>query len=627
MKPITRTESMNKATDARTPVDLLNDLILGDADGKRMPSGQARWLRYFEPVPALSEDLPVPIIGIMVLIWQTREADLQQLYPLTSYESRLGFTAWCAIHGVKEYAALRQADRFIDALRKPAVLSATTLPPADPAHAISAGMALVLAHQRSASFNLNTERGRKAFLIWFLLRGLRDHDLPHLACQDWQLEYLYAQSHISGFSRLQALVYEGLNAVQTAFPLPEGKQAYLTWFQSFLAQADNGLLRVLCPEPEDRQDAKLAQDREPGVNIIGHVFSQSGIGEESRMAARSLMAAGVPFAMIDLPPGPGTAQNERGMAEYVTTECRYGINLFNLPALEQGRFFLHHGAAALEGRRNIGFWLWELPRWPAAWRHLFSLVDEVWASSPYIHQIVQDTGLAPVRLMPASVELDAVSTLGRKDFGLPARAKLFVFAFDLNSSAKRKNPHACIAAFQRAFPDKRSKSAGLVIKVHPPKNPDAEWDALKQLAAEDARIYLIEKTLSKPDLLALYQACDCFVSLHRAEGFGRNIAEAMLLGKSVIVTGFSGNLAFNSEENAMLVRYSMQALADGDYPYGDGQQWAEPDIGHAADLMRKVVKETAAIKTLAANGKKTIEQEHGVARVGAAYAKALNIKR
>jgi len=124
--------------------------------------------------------------------------------------------------------------------------------------------------------------------------------------------------------------------------------------------------------------------------------------------------------------------------------------------------------------------------------------------------------------------------------------------------------------------------------VHTPKQPNEAWDNLKVLAARDSRIHIIEQTLDRPDLLSLYQTCDCFVSLHRAEGFGRGLAEALQLGLRVICTGYSGNLDFCHAPEAELVDYRLVKVGQTQYPYAKGQYWAEPSIEHAAQLMQKV---------------------------------------
>jgi len=330
-----------------------------------------------------------------------------------------------------------------------------------------------------------------------------------------------------------------------------------------------------------------------GVNLIGYAFGELGIGEDVRMAARALLANRVPFTMVNFKPGDDIPQNDRSMAKFVSQQSRYAINLFCMTAQENARHFLTQGQGHYAGRYNIGYWPWELSVWPRDWALSFDLVDEVWVSSWHTYQALADICPKPLFRMPMAVETPditwfATKAQARSHFKLPQTATLFCFSFDFNSSIHRKNPQACVDAFLEAFPRHAfgREDVGLVIKVHTPKQPNTAWKNLKQLIRRDDRIHVIETTLSKPDLLALYQACDCFVSLHRAEGFGRGIAEAFTLGLHVITTGYSGNVDFCQAPHADLVDYTLIPVGETEYPYAVGQVWAEPDVHHAAHLMR-----------------------------------------
>jgi glycosyltransferase involved in cell wall biosynthesis len=184
----------------------------------------------------------------------------------------------------------------------------------------------------------------------------------------------------------------------------------------------------------------------------------------------------------------------------------------------------------------------------------------------------------------------------RRKHRLPLRARLFCFAFDLNSSMHRKNPQACVEAFLRAFPRGAltRRQVGLVIKTHAPKGSHPAWDQLKALAAQDDRIHIIEGTLPRLELMALYAACDVFVSLHRAEGFGRGLAEALQLGLHLIATDYSGNTDFchRPEFAGQISRvpFRLVKVRAGQYPYGNGQHWASPDVAAAAEAMRECLQ-------------------------------------
>lgn len=614
-----------------SPVDDLNDLMFSSMTDH----SQARWRRYFAPVPALSEGLPAPILGIMVLIWQLRANDLGQAFSLKTRDSRLGFMAWCIVHGRNEYVALRQAAPFWHALRQPTQFAGRALPNTDPGHAISVLMQVLVLARPDLQVDLATRAGRQKLLLWYLLHGRVELGFGDAPLENWQTAYLFSPSATAGLNCLQELVHRERADVQKIFPLPVARSEYIAWFRHFVTE-QAGLLDALRIKKIsdlmgdiDHIDGGISADGlDFGVNIIGYAYGQLGIGEDARMAGKALLAAAVPMTMLDFSPGDGIPNGDKSMAAHVGPVAKYAINVFCMTAMEHGRYLAEKGTDYMTGHYNIGYWPWELGQWPQAWRHLLSLVDEVWVSSRHTYSAICGVSPVRVRLMPMAVESLSVSKRSRADFSLPASATLFLFAFDLNSSAKRKNPKACVAAFMAAFPAVGNTAlgpdqVGLVIKVHPPKSQNHEWDLLKKLQKTDRRIHLIEETLTKADLLALYSVCDCFVSLHRAEGFGRCIAEAMLLAKPVITTGFSGNLDFSNEDNSLLVRYRLIPLALDDYPFGEGQFWAEPDPIDAVRQMKRIKEEPWLGKKLGFLGQKTIKNNNNLRSIGRCYANAL----
>jgi hypothetical protein len=185
----------------------------------------------------------------------------------------------------------------------------------------------------------------------------------------------------------------------------------------------------------------------------------------------------------------------------------------------------------------------------------------------------------------------------RRRHQLPSDAVLFGFGFDLKSTAIRKNPMGSLEAFQQAFPPRSgglSERVALMIKTFPPQRFSAEWHWLQARAAEDQRIHLVVDSLDRDDLLALYGCCDVFLSLHRSEGFGRGMAEALQLGLDVIATDYSGNTDFCTGPLAHPVRWRPAPIPRGAYPCADGHSWAEPDLDHAVLLMREVAAQRLA---------------------------------
>lgn len=470
-------------------------------------------------------------------------------------------------------------------------------------------------------FEVEAPRGNLRYLGWQLLHGVREYRALR---EDHGFRAHVAEMEPAlGVPRIVAGLWAIRADLQAAFPLPARREALEAWF---LGQEVHrlGLLSLLSPALLDRaqaldpvrtgqwlEEAALAlleeddlkpRERPWGVNLIGYAHGQLGIGEDVRMAARALHAADVPFTVLNFQPGADVGQNDHSIDAWVGADAPYAVNLFCLTALEHGRFLAERGLALRRGRHNIGFWPWELERWPEAWSPVVAWVDEIWSASRHTAEAVAGLPIVesrnvPVQRMPMAVALEHGAArvnrrAVRERHGLPTQACLFVFTFDLNSSIHRKNPQAVVEAFHAAFGRDANQGppVGLVIKVHPPRREEALWTELKRLARQDTRLHLIEETLSRPDLLALYAACDSFVSLHRAEGYGRAIAEALQLGLHVVTTGYSGNLDFCESKQAApqvdLVSYRLVSVEAGQYPHAEGQRWAEPDIEHAATCLR-----------------------------------------
>ncbi|CAN7275295.1 glycosyltransferase [Acidovorax sp. LjRoot66] len=501
-----------------------------------------------------------------------------------------------------------------------------------------AALILTLRQDLAVTKDFGAPLRRRQYMAWLLTAGLKEYRAlaeygPFQAGLDASLQALWGLPELPDGDGcapwgLQSCILLARPDVQEAFDLPRDSDAFEAWFWAH-AVGEHGLWPFLTKAQKRRalgtegpwqtalhqhavndlmaEPVPAVQQRPWGVNLIGYAHGQLGIGEDVRMAARALLADGVPMCMVDFAPGKDIPQNDHSMAAHVVDGVGpYAVNVFCLTAGEHGRFFAERGMAQLEGRYNIGYWPWELGEWPAPWAQLVQLVDEVWVSTRHTRDAVAPACQAvptpvPVHVMPMAVELGSVAggscAQVRKRWGLPPQARLMVFTFDLNSSIHRKNPQAAVDAFLRAFPAQEwsRDQVGLVIKVHPPKRRHPAWERLKQLATQDERLHIIEQTLPRPELLALYRACDVFVSLHRAEGFGRGIAEALQLGLHVITTGYSGNVDFCSlpefEGMVDLVRHRLVTVKPGQYPFGDGQVWANADLAHAASCMQAFVQQ------------------------------------
>jgi glycosyltransferase involved in cell wall biosynthesis len=323
-----------------------------------------------------------------------------------------------------------------------------------------------------------------------------------------------------------------------------------------------------------------------GINLFGYVQAESGIGQSARSNIQNIQAAGVPLAVVDFREG-NVSRMEEQIVDDVISAPRYNINLFHINADQTVNAIEHLGEEILTGRYNIGYWAWELPEFPDEWLDAIAMLDEIWVPSEFCRQAIAAKSDVPVICIPHSVETSAWNSQSRTEFGLPENKTLFLVMFDALSSPERKNPEAAIAAFRHAV-DEGATDAHLVIKVSNLDKTPAHQTQLKSLADKDSSITLIEGYLSRDDIFHLIDSCDVFLSLHRSEGFGLGIAEAMLLGKAAIATNWSGNLQFMTPDNSVLVDADLVEIEEDLGPYKAGQRWSNPNIQNASEAIRQL---------------------------------------
>ncbi len=354
-----------------------------------------------------------------------------------------------------------------------------------------------------------------------------------------------------------------------------------------------------------RRHGAVSDPADDGVNVVGYLAAESGIGESARSMLRILKAADVPVAPINFRVGNMSRMHE-SIPGVATTAHLHAINLLHINADQTYIARDSLGASLFEGRYNIGFWAWELKEFPDAWVPAFDLLDEVWVPSTFCQQAIAVKSPVPVLCVPHSVEAPPLVS-DRERFGIAPDDIAFFAMCDILSVPERKNPLGVAEAFRKAFPsDERVR---LLLKVGNLEfQPDLKAH-LAELARADSRITLLEGYLTRPDLWTLIASIDCFVSLHRAEGFGLGMAEAMACGKAVIATPWSGNVDFTRVNNALLVDYTLVELQRDLGPYRRGQVWAEPDVRSAAQAMRQVAQSPELRARLAMQGQQTVADE------------------
>lgn len=346
-------------------------------------------------------------------------------------------------------------------------------------------------------------------------------------------------------------------------------------------------------------------DEDAGINVIGYLAAESGVGEWARSTLRVLKAASVPVATINFRVGNMSRMNEE-LPDVERTQHLHAINLFQINADQMQVAHASLGASLFDGRYNIGCWAWELAEFPDAWLPAFDYLDEIWAPSAFCQQAFAAKAPVPVVRMPLCVEAPDVAP-DRLRFGLHDDEIVFLAMCDVLSVPERKNPLGAAEAFRRAFPG--GERVRLLLKIG---NLEYQPDLKARLAAlmrDDSRITLLDGYFARPLLWTLMASVDSFVSLHRAEGFGLGMAEAMACGKAVIATGWSGNVDFTRVDNALLVDYQLTELQRDAGPYRRGQHWAEPDLDVAAQYMRDVAGSPALRLRLRVRGLATVAAE------------------
>ena len=347
------------------------------------------------------------------------------------------------------------------------------------------------------------------------------------------------------------------------------------------------------------------EGRAYGVNLFGFLSTPSGLGEVARSCQAALTAAACPVRTTDVPPWTTAAPRIAPAREQ-----RYRINLIQQNADMMPLFITAYGEEVLHGAYNIGFWFWELPSARSDWSQYYEFVDEIWVASEFCRRSFSCLTQLPVVRMPLVIEgLEKQATYGRTHFGLPDSAFLFGYAFDVNSYLQRKNPLALIEAFRREFGD--SADVLLVLKLSHGGGP---W---KETAISGAtNIKILDREFTESEIASFHNALDCFVSPHRSEGFGFNLAESMYLQKPVIATGYSGNIDFMDDRNSFLIDYKLVPIEQTAGPYTKGAMWAEPDINHLRKLMRRVFEDAGERQNRASAAAETIRMKFSSKEAG-----------
>lgn len=366
----------------------------------------------------------------------------------------------------------------------------------------------------------------------------------------------------------------------TAGPVLKRSKTLVFLWEKFNRRTLSDLTLKISREIPQIKDRKIKGKY--GVNFLGYINAESGLGEASRANIKAMETVNIPLALNNLS-GP-----MKGIDTSYTDfnkDNPYLFNLVQVNAVNLPSVMFDKGLSYFKNKYNIGYWYWELQQFPNEWSDRFSLLDEIWVASSFCQESLDKISPIPVLKFNPPVTMPKCPDLDRDYFGINKRPFIFFFVFDFTSVFERKNPLGLIHAFKKAFTP--NEDVHLLIKCIHSEQDIAGWEKMKKVCS-GMNIILMNRELNRDEMNALMNLSDCYVSLHRSEGFGFTMAEAMILQKPVIATGYSGNMEFMNSENSFLVKYKLVEIDDDYGSYKKGNIWAEPDIDHAADLMRLV---------------------------------------
>jgi len=480
------------------------------------------------------------------------------------------------------------------------------------------------------AFPLSSKEGQQKFIGWFEQEGQKHFSLPKTliekALQEKNLEH--APAHQDMRNKASSLAAKGAATILNHAPALRPLYSQLPLgLRSFVKSA---LYRAQVPSSSYKKDGTPPNNldtftmapatgafnpaRKPGIHVYGYLRSQSGIGQGARALTHGLKNLQIPLATTNIS-NLNDPRETFAFPEIASPKAGMRIALLNANAQQVMKFEELANPRKLDGTYKIAYWVWELSHFPDVWRPAIDRVDEIWVPSQFVADSLTAATDKPVHIIPHILTSEMPAALARKYFQLPEDRTIFLTGFDVNSFIRRKNPDATIKAFRKAFDANSPNAPVLAIKVHGNQGDLNTRELLNSYIEGAPNILIIDQTLKRDEYLALHYNSDVFVSLHRSEGFGLNLTEAMLIGKPVIGTDYSGNRDYLNHENGIPIPYHLVPVAKGAYPYDEGQVWAEADSDAAAAAMEQLAFDKSKRERLGKMAQHTITNQYSVETV------------
>ncbi len=465
--------------------------------------------------------------------------------------------------------------------------------------------------QRAHPYGL-TVFGRERFAAWLVERYALSTDHRWLDPAAWPVSSTPAEDI--------RLAYDGRHdwrvAHPDAFASETSARALIAWLAGPEGRQPQAMRGWCAARLSDGTAAALARR---GVNVLGHFCYRSGL----RVSVE---------AMADAMEAGGLAVSRRDIRTHVIDDPHHvdftGREVHDVTVIHvqpEPFFDAAYGRADIAERQRrthrIAYWYWELDTAPAYWGESARQVDELWTATRFVADALRAVTDKPVHTLFPGVRLAPFTPRSRAYFGLPTREEgrfAFLFSFHMGSVMERKNPLGLIESFRLAFGE--DEPVDLVLKTTSFGNHDDQIAELRE-AAGSANVHILDRVLDGDDITALMDGCDAYVSLHRSEGLGLTMAEAMLLGKPVVATRYSGNLDFMDDDNSLLVDCEVVPVRGSVPPYTiPGARWAEPNVAQAAGLMRRVYDDPPFRAALGLRARRDAERSMSAEAAGRRFA-------
>jgi glycosyltransferase involved in cell wall biosynthesis len=552
------------------------------------------------------------------LIYEARQ-DLQQAFPDPLGEDLAAFRAWLAEFLPQEFILPPSVRDFVGAL--------------DPAGSLARLLSFT---QRSDAWRrLVVDRGLGAWAMPQFVHSLTQHPEYHasdIVVAAWWLERHEADARAivdrtfvpplatrAATAYLQWWCQQNAVSPSTA-PCADGLRDFVERLRAeltvsaepvtvprFVRACETARAGLRPGEVRDRLAPSLAPDPR-GINVFGHFRSPIGLGTASRGLVEAFDRAGYRTRRLVLT----NATMDAGLApEELHPDFAFNFPrnvVVTYPHIQHDHFALFP-PEFFEGRETSAYIAWEQRDLHPAWGDKLGRYDRLFALSRFAADAIAAGTGRRCQPLPCVVSVDATASQRwpRESFGIPRGVFVVGLVFDATSSIERKNPLAVVQAVGRAL---GGRNALLVIKVS--SGGRMRFAPTLRVLVDEARRHRLETRLitdfmPKARLDALIAGCDLYVSLHRSEGFGYTIAEAMMLGVPVVATAYSGNMDFMTDDNAYPVAYREVVVRRQEGPFQLGTVWAEPDLDDAIAQVRRAHERPEEARARAARARVDVE--------------------